>query len=177
MKAKRRPSKQPLFTHRKAALFWVGAIAALLIILLLMRQALNILGDGGQYWKETELNTAISRFNNTVALAHAEWIRQGRAANIELEVGEGPDQKPIVLRMSEYGWPLPTGAEAMNDQQCLALWQELLADLRLQLKLTADWQSTGAKHWRGDCNFYNNRQLKFIYSLHNGQLLHVNIQN
>lgn len=189
MKVKRRPSQQPLFTHRNSALFWVGAIAAILILMLLMRQALNIMGSGGERWQQAELDSAINRFTHSVALAHAEWVRQGRADDVQLEVGEGLNQTRINIRMSAQGWPLPTAAGSMNDEQCMALWRELLVDLRLQLELSATWQASGEgnetarsiesgqKRWQGTCSFYNNQQLKFVYSLHNGRLRHVNMQN
>lgn len=177
MKGKRRPLKQPVFTHRSGPLFWVGAIVALMVIMLLMRQALNIMGSGGERWQQAELETAINRFTHSVALAHAEWMRQGRTDEVRLEVGDGPDQTSIRIRMSARGWPLPPTAEVMSGEQCMALWQLLLADLDLQLPLTASWQGVDESGWQGECHFYNKEQLKFVYSLHNGRLVYENMQH
>lgn len=170
-----RQRQAKLFQPRTGPVFWVGLVAAVVLVMILMRQALNILGDGGDNWRQAELETAIKRFGDTAMLAHAEWFRQGRGSEVELRVGE--QRRRLQLVMSDSGWPLPADFSGqMNARLCESLWLELLAGEDTEIELTAAWQPQPAGNgWQGTCNFSaaerSDSATIFSYQVHSGHLV------
>lgn len=169
-----RQRQAKLFKPRTGPVFWVSLIAVVVLITLLMRQALYVLGDGGDNWRQVELETALKRFGDTAMLAHAEWFRQGRGDSVEIRIGE--QNRRLRLTMSDSGWPLPTGFDgSMDAEQCLALWHELLAGERIETELQAQWQpQAGTTGWHGSCQYRaaatSGQGMTFRYQVHSGHL-------
>lgn len=170
-----RQRQAKLFQPRTGPVFWVGLLAVVVLVMILMRQALNILGDGGDSWRQAELETAIKRFGDTAMLAHAEWFRQGRGSEVEIRVGE--QQRRLQLAMSENGWPLPADFSGqMNARLCEALWLELLAGEGTEIDLSVSWQAQpGGNGWQGRCTFAasagGDSDKVFSYQVHSGHLV------
>ncbi|MGX5913122.1 hypothetical protein ACR0ST_00105 [Aliidiomarina sp. Khilg15.8] len=170
-----RRRQSQLFQPRNGPVFWIGFLAVVLIVLFLMRQALNLLGDGGDNWRQVELETAIKRFGDTAMLAHAEWFRQGRGNEVEIRVGE--EGRRVRLPMSTNGWPLPPGFTGQMDaRQCTELWQQLLAGERTEIELKARWEHyAGNNGWQGRCHFAasarSGSDIKFSYQVHSGHVV------
>jgi hypothetical protein len=170
-----RRRQSELFQPRNGPVFWIGLLAVLLIVLLLMRQALYLLGDGGDNWRQAELETALKRFGDTAMLAHAEWFRQGRGSEVEILVGK--EKRRLLLPMSAGGWPLPADFDGQMDaNQCRALWYQLLAGERTEIDLKVRWQPyEGSNGWQGKCHYAaaagSGGATRFSYQVHSGHLV------
>lgn len=168
-------------TAGRSLMFWLRLVVVFVLVALFMVQVMRILDQS--YWRQTEIDTAVSRFGQTAMLVNSEWLRKGRHGPVELQLGGlAGAQRSIMVDVNENGWPLPqfyeNGADMkdgravalppeMTDAGCAALWRTLsqAPDL-LQLGLTAEWRIDD-----GLCMYRYQRKKLFTYRLHNGHLM------
>ena len=160
--------------QRNGLMFWLRLIIVFLIVAFLIVQVLR-LSDQAE-WRESELETAMARFGQTAMLANSEWHRMGRSSPVEVRVGQGAQQRTVILHLNNQGWPLPFPPEAtsrnMNGYRCADLWRQLSAaeDL-LEQGLSASWRPE-----EGICVYRFKDREVFTYRVQNGHLRVINTE-
>lgn len=158
--------------QRNGLMFWLRLIIVFLLVAFLIVQVLR-LADQPE-WRESELETAMSRFGQTAMLANIEWHRRGRTSPVEVRVGQGAQQQSVVIHLNSQGWPLPFPPEAtsrnMNAYRCADLWRQLSAvEELLERGLSTSWREAD-----GVCVYLFKEQEVFTYRVQNGHLRVMN---
>lgn len=100
-------------------------------------------------WQDTQRDVELRRFNESLLLARAEWMRQGKPKQVSLNIS-GSEQ---LIQMNSKGWP-------SVEQGCVTLWQRL-ADAPRQLTGSVEGQT---------CLFRIEQKLWQEYNAETGQI-------
>ena len=100
-------------------------------------------------WQEAKRDMELRRFNDSLLLARAEWMREGKPQQISLNIS-GSKQS---IQMNSKGWPAV-------EQGCVELWQRL-ADAPSQLTGSIEGQT---------CLFRIEQKLWQEYNAETGQI-------
>ena len=105
-------------------------------------------------WQETQRDMELRRFNDTLLLARAEWMRRGRPTHVSLNISGSEE----TIQMNARGWPAV-------QQGCVTLWQRL-ADVPRQLTARVEGNR---------CIFSINEKPWQVYDAETGQIRPKNV--
>ena len=131
------------------------------------------------FFRQTNQDIAVTNFAllqkhfvEAVNLAHVEWIREGRPAQISMYFDGSSGPVNTTIKMSEQGWPQP---EIFSRHGCEVLWKGLINSplTTVQDKLTV--MSAQRNDTAQVCVYSYSEQVKFEYDLRSGVVTSIEI--